>query len=85
MSEKWEVVLPDDVAQELASLEDDRVNQVVSDAVRDALGIARGAEEKRDELREKMGLDGGATAELDVSGDEVAQKQAELREKMGPR
>jgi len=85
MSEKWEVVLPDDISQELASLDDDRVNQVVCDAVRDALGIARDAEEKRDALREKMGLDGRDSAELNESGDKVAQKQTELREKMGPR
>jgi Arc/MetJ-type ribon-helix-helix transcriptional regulator len=83
MSEEWTINLPDDVSQELKLLDDDRVSQVISDAVREALGLAEGAEERRDELRERMGLSGQDSEELTEEPENaVEQKQAELRQKI---
>lgn len=83
MSEQITVELPDDVAQELGELDNARVNEVICNAVREALGLGRTAEERRDELRERMGLSDNATEELaDESLSAAERKQAELREKI---
>ena len=65
MSETWEVQLPDDASERLAELSEDRVNEVVAEAVRDALDLAESAEERREELhRQRRGMSRGVE-ELD--------------------
>lgn len=79
MSEELVVRLPDDVASKLDDLDDDRLDSTLADALRDALDLVDDAGAKRDELRERMGLDGRDSEELaDLSP--VERKRAELRE-----
>ena len=89
MTQEIVVSLPDDLAQELGELDDSRVDQVVAEGVREALDLVEDAEEKRESLRESMGLSGRDSEELsddDESGLSAAErKRLELREKMGPR
>jgi Arc/MetJ-type ribon-helix-helix transcriptional regulator len=83
MSEQVMVELPDDVAQELGALNDRRVNEVVSNALREALDLVEDAEEKRESLRESMGLSGRDSEELsDDSLTAAERKQVELRQKI---
>lgn len=82
VSETWEIQLPDDVSEQLEELPEERVNEVISDAVRQVLGMAESAEERREALRERMELGGQDVEELDDSLSEAEQKQAELRDKI---
>lgn len=79
MSEELVVRLPDDVASKLDDLDDDRLDSTLADALRDVLDLVDDAETKRDELRERMDLDGRDSEELaDLSP--VERRQTELRE-----
>ena len=87
MTEEWTLNLPDDVSEVLEQMDDDRVAQVVSDALREALGLAETAEERRDELRERMGHTGQSAEELAEDSTEepetgAKKKRAELRERI---
>lgn len=80
--EMWELKLPADVSQELEELPESRVNQVVSDALREALDLVTDAKERRDELRERMGLSDKDVEELDDDGlTDADKRQAELHRK----
>lgn len=87
MSEIRRVKVPDDVAEQLDDLSQDRINTLVSDALRSALGVAESAEEKREELHARRRGNGRSTEELadDDSTDDmtdVEKRQAELRERI---
>ncbi|MDZ5810269.1 hypothetical protein U4E84_02720 [Halorubrum sp. AD140] len=87
MTEEWTLNLPDDVSRELEKMDEDRVSQVVSDALREALNLAESAEERRDELRKSMGIASWDSEELAEDSTEAFQsdveaKQAELRDKI---
>lgn len=83
MSEEWTINLPDDVSAELEQMDRKRVSHVVSEALREALDLAETAEERRDELRERMGLSGQNSEELSEGAQSaVERKQAEIRQKI---
>ena len=91
MTEEWTLALPEDVSERLAEMDDDRVQRVVSDALREALDLAETAEERRDALHSRRRGDGRDTEELaddftEEPESDLEAKQAELREKItGPR
>jgi Arc/MetJ-type ribon-helix-helix transcriptional regulator len=82
MPEEWTVRLPDDVSNELSELPENRVNTVVSDALREVLDLAESAEDRREDLRESMGLSGRDSEELDENKSEAERKQTDLREQI---
>ncbi|MDG5778952.1 hypothetical protein VB779_01420 [Haloarculaceae archaeon H-GB11] len=82
-TETWEVKLPADISEKLDGMDENRVNTVVSDALRQALNLAESAEDRREDLRESMGLSGRDSEELaDDSLTEAERKQEELRERI---
>lgn len=70
MSEVYEVTVDDDVAQELQEYDDERIREVL----RDALDGLASASDKQDELHRRMGVDPNDTEEL--SGEAL---EAEMR------
>ncbi|MDL0144398.1 hypothetical protein [Halobacterium salinarum] len=60
MSEVYEVTVDDDVAQELAEYDDERIREVL----RDALDGLASASDKQDELHRRMNVDPDDTEEL---------------------
>lgn len=60
MSEVYEVTVSDDVAQELEEYDDERIREVL----RDALDGLASASDKQDELHRRMGVDPEDTDEL---------------------
>lgn len=82
MSEEITLRLPDDIAAQLDAIDESRVNTVVSDALREALNLAESAEERRSELKERMGIGSRSTEELDDSElSDVEAKQEQLHRK----
>ena len=81
MSEEWVLNLPDDVSERLAEMDEDRVSQVVSNALREALDLQESVQTKQDELREKMGLASQDAEEL-ADKPEAEKKREELRERI---
>jgi hypothetical protein len=60
MSEVYEVTVDDDVAQELEEYDDERIREVL----RDALDGLASASDKQDELHRRMNVDPDDTEEL---------------------
>jgi hypothetical protein len=60
MSEVYEVTVDDDVAQELEGYDDERIREVL----RDALDELASASDKQDELHRRMNVDPDDTEEL---------------------
>lgn len=60
MSEVYEVTVDDDVAQELAEYDDERIREVLTDA----LDELASASDKQDELHRRMNVDPDDTEEL---------------------
>lgn len=65
MSETWEIQLPDDASERLEELSEDRVNEVVAEAVREALDLVESAEERREELHQQRRGMGRGVEELE--------------------
>lgn len=83
MSEQITVELPDDVHERLSELDSDRLDAVMVSAVEEALDISEDAQDRRDELREKMGLSSQEAEELaEDTLTDAERKRAELREKI---
>lgn len=86
MSKTWEIELPDDVSAELERLPESRVNQVVSEAVREALDLQQSAEARRDELKERMGIGSRDSEELtegNLTDAEAKQEQLHRKRREG--
>lgn len=71
------VKVPAEVADELDKLDSDRVEEVVVDALREALDLVESAEARRDSLRQKMGITSKETEEL--ADDDDSNLSAEQR------
>ena len=80
MSDEWTLQLPDDVSQELESLDESRVNTVVSEALREALDLVESAEAKRESLHTRRRGNGRDREELAEATSEEPQTEAEKRQ-----
>lgn len=71
MSEVYEVTVSDDIAQELEDYEDERIREVLKDALD---GLAS-ASDKQDELHQRMNVDPDDTEELSGEALEVEMRK----------
>jgi len=82
-TKQFAIEVPVETYEQLGELDSDRLDEVMVDAVEEALDTVDSAESKREDLRDKMGTETRDSEELvDGSLTDIEAKQKNLRDKI---